>query len=68
MTICKGSTEDGGMDSAEKESTNTENKEAKQLTYWPKYKLVSDIKQSSLFKEQNKILTVSLKKNRNLFK
>lgn len=35
MTICKGSTEDERMDSAEKESANTENKEAKQLTYRP---------------------------------
>lgn len=63
MTVRNGSTEDRRMESTEKESANTEeNREAKQLLYWPKYKLASDIKESSLFKEQNKILTLFLKK------
>lgn len=63
MTIYNGSIEDERLDSIEKESANTkENREDKQLLYWPKYKLTSDIKQSSLFKEQNKILKLFFKK------
>lgn len=63
MQICNESTEEERVDNIEKESADSEeNREAKQLPYWPNYKLASDIKPSSLFKEPNKILTL-LKKN-----
>lgn len=63
MTICNGSTEDESMGSTEEESANTdENRENKQQLYWPKYKLASDIKQSSLLKKHSKVSTLFLKK------
>lgn len=62
MTINNGNTEDERLDNMKSESANTkDNRGNKLLQYWPKYKITSDIKQSLLFKEQNKILMLFLK-------